>query len=351
MPYSNEQKANMVLALGAAGGDKRKAAKVYRKWHCGGRPSGNTIMRNYLTLKETGSFAKTRHRKGTISEEAQTDILAFVAANPHASVRDVTAEVGTSKSSVSRILRKAVMHPYHLQLLQKLEGMDLQRRLDFANWILLKTDEIPDFVDKVLWTDEAHFSRNAQVNIHNAHYWSDTNPHWVAQSKHQYQWSFSVWCGIFDGRIIEPVFIDHTLNAQRYLNDVLRGPVEDFLCNLPLGHLVATWFQHDGAPAHSSSLARAWLDGAFKGQWVGRHGPVAWPARSPDLTPLDFFLWGYVKDRVYRIPTTTPQALKAEIEKVCREIPASVVRKATANVLKRCQCCIVAEGDLFEHIL
>jgi hypothetical protein len=31
------------------------------------------------------------------------------------------------------------------------------------------------------------------------------------------------------------------------------------------------------------------------------HGPIARPPRSPDLTPLDFFLWGYVKNTVYQV--------------------------------------------------
>jgi hypothetical protein len=45
-------------------------------------------------------------------------------------------------------------------------------------------------------------------------------------------------------------------------------------------------FQQDGAPPHP-------------GRWIGRAAPLPWPPRSPDLTPLDFFLWGFVKDRVY----------------------------------------------------
>ncbi|CAD0200597.1 unnamed protein product [Chrysodeixis includens] len=34
-------------------------------------------------------------------------------------------------------------------------------------------------------------------------------------------------------------------------------------------------------------------------QWIGRFGPVRWPPRSPDLTPMDFFLWGFVKGEVH----------------------------------------------------
>ena len=38
----------------------------------------------------------------------------------------------------------------------------------------------------------------------------------------------------------------------------------------------------------------------FPERWIGRDGPIPWPPRFPDITPLDFFLRGYVKDIVYR---------------------------------------------------
>jgi len=51
---------------------------------------------------------------------------------------------------------------------------------------------------------------------------------------------------------------------------------------------------------------RAFLNNVFRARWIGRRGEIEWPARSPDLTPLDYFLWDYLKDRVYRTkPTRT----------------------------------------------
>ena len=35
------------------------------------------------------------------------------------------------------------------------------------------------------------------------------------------------------------------------------------------------------------------------GSWIGQDEPIPWPPRSPDITPQDFFLWGYVKDSAY----------------------------------------------------
>jgi hypothetical protein len=57
-------------------------------------------------------------------------------------------------------------------------------------------------------------------------------------------------------------------------------------------------FEQDGAPPHFHRNVTTFLDETFPGRWVGRRGPTAWPPRSPDLTPLDFFAWGCIKDVV-----------------------------------------------------
>ena len=48
-----------------------------------------------------------------------------------------------------------------------------------------------------------------------------------------------------------------------------------------------------------SRVARQFLNQHFANKWIGRGGPIAWPARSPDLNPLDFHLWRHLKSIVY----------------------------------------------------
>jgi hypothetical protein len=72
-------------------------------------------------------------------------------------------------------------------------------------------------------------------------------------------------------------------------------------------------FEQDGAPPHWARIDREFLDMHFPGRWVGRAGPIPWPPRSPDTTPLDFFLCGYVKDIVYKTPVTSLDELKLRI--------------------------------------
>ena len=57
----------------------------------------------------------------------------------------------------------------------------------------------------------------------------------------------------------------------------------------------------------------------FEEREIGRYGKIHWPARSPDLTPMDFFVWGWVKDQVYRQPVDSLDELKVRIAQTgCR---------------------------------
>uniref|UniRef100_A0A2C9L5J0 Tc1-like transposase DDE domain-containing protein n=1 Tax=Biomphalaria glabrata TaxID=6526 RepID=A0A2C9L5J0_BIOGL len=102
------------------------------------------------------------------------------------------------------------------------------------------------------------------------------------------------------------------------------------------------YFQQDGAPPHYHRDVRAYLDHNVPGQWIGRRGPIEFPARSPDLTPLDFFLWGTVKDVVYKRKLRHLDTLWNEIQAVCAEISVDTLVRCTESVLTRTQQCIDA---------
>jgi len=68
-------------------------------------------------------------------------------------------------------------------------------------------------------------------------------------------------------------------------------------------------------------------------RWIGRRGPKdlalhSWSPRSPDMTPCDFFLWGYVKERVYVPPLT------ADLDELTNRITAAV-KSLTEDTLRR----------------
>lgn len=343
----------MVIACVEMNGNFRLAARLYAARHpdCAA-PAHSTVSYVYNLFLSTGSVRRQRRKKRHVFDEYfEICILAYVRAHPEAGIRGIAQASGSRKSSVWNVLRKHKLHPFHVSLHQGLNEADFQKRLEFCNWALIQKDQDPDFFTKVLWTDEAQFCRNGNINVHNAHYWSDVNPHWLRQHNHQVRWTVNVWCGIFGDRIVGPCFLEDTLTAQSYTENILHGAVSDLACDLPLRALQGMWFQHDGAPAHFSSRARRWLDDSFPDQWIGRGGPMFWPPRSPDLTPLDFFLWGHVKNEVYATEPQDVADLKRRIIAACGSLHPQVLKRVVRSMEERFMACVSVEGRHFEHFL
>jgi len=72
-------------------------------------------------------------------------------------------------------------------------------------------------------------------------------------------------------------------------------------------------FQQDGAPPHWDSDVRRFLDTTYPNRWIGRDGLTPWPPQWPDSTPLDFFLLGYFKVKVFSTPAKDITNWKARI--------------------------------------
>lgn len=111
------------------------------------------------------------------------------------------------------------------------------------------------------------------------------------------------------------------------------------------------WFQQDGAPAHYAQQVRHFLDLHFYGQWIGRGSTIEWPPRSPDLTPLDFFLWGHLKRTVYINRPNTLSELKASIVDSISAISKETLQKVQESCLKRMLMCKQQGGGHFEQLL
>ena len=111
-------------------------------------------------------------------------------------------------------------------------------------------------------------------------------------------------------------------------------------------------FQQDGAPPHTSNATLSWLKTQFGDRVISRRADFEWPAYSPDLNPADFFLWGYLKDRVYSdpIPRDIDQ-LKENIRKEARKINKDLVIRAIDNMLPRTQNLLSRKGAWFEKLL
>ena len=109
------------------------------------------------------------------------------------------------------------------------------------------------------------------------------------ESNLQLHFSVNVWCAVLDDQLIGPFILESRLTGEAYLR-FLQEELPRLLEDVPLNKRGCMYFQHDGAP-HLSREVRTSLNYCFPGQWIGCGGPHNWPARSPDLNPLDYCVW------------------------------------------------------------
>ncbi|GFU68138.1 uncharacterized protein TNCV_248021 [Trichonephila clavipes] len=177
---------------------------------------------------------------------------------------------------------------------------DHQARRRFVEWAQNEIAVVPDFHKRILFSDEAHFWLNSYVNKKNCRIWSEANPQVYVQTPLHPE-TLTVWCVVWAGGIIGPYFFKNneghnvTVNVDRYTAMITNC----FIPELNNHDVQELWFQQDGATFHTVRATIDLLKDTFGDRLISRFGPVNWPPRSCDLTPLDYFLWDYVKSLVY----------------------------------------------------
>ena len=76
-----------------------------------------------------------------------------------------------------------------------------------------------------------------------------------------------------------------------------------------------------------------------------------WPPNSPNLNPSDYFLWGYLKDRVYENNPQTTEVLKDNIRIEIRQIPQEMLNRFVDNFNVRVAAVIQQWGAWIEHTI
>ena len=75
---------------------------------------------------------------------------------------------------------------------------------------------------------------------------------------------------------------------------------------------------------------------------MSRNSEISWPSRSPDLTPPDYILWGYQKERVYINKPHTIQQLEG-----CSQLLSAVME----NAVERARLCEAENGGHLSCII
>lgn len=330
------------------------------------RHPDNPITRKAVTsliikFERTGSVLDEK-RSGRPSTDNLTEVgvLAEFSTNPQQSAREVARNHNLPRWSVFKVLKVHHFHPYKIKLVQELSEDDFDRRIEFCEILTnrLESREMSSF--NILFTDEASFALNGEVNRHNSRYWAKENPHWYREAHTQHPQRLNIWVGIIGNFIIGPFVINGNLNGMLY-NDMLNNQIIPALNNLvetaitpegaPIFNREMIYFQQDGAPPHFALDVRNTLDAEFPDHWIGRRGSVEWPARSPDLNPLDFFLWGHLKSVIYTTQPRSLEELQDRIVTEVRRLNITTFENVRNAFEQRLYYCMEANGQQFEYLL
>lgn len=311
-------------------------------------PPRQTLIDWKNKLLETGSLVQRQsgqgRRRTASGEEKSQRVLESIERDNSTSTRRLSAELNMSKSSVHRILQENQMHPYKPLYSQDLYDGDDDRRRQFSEIMNIRFQNDPAFLRKLTFSDECVFHLHGSVNKHNIHYWASQNPQFRITNPGQTS-ALTVWVCISFSGIVAVDISRQTMNGDRYCLILQEKVIPYFKRH---NHML---FQQDGAPPHYCVNARQILNENIPQQWIGRRGHIEWPARSPDLTVCDFWLWAYLRDRVYQPAGVTFRSvteLENRIHQELNAIPLRMFRDAFRNFQKRCQLCIDVDGNHFE---
>lgn len=357
MGYSNAEMADMHFVYGLSNGNSLEACRRYAEMFPDRVAPHHTLFaRLHQRLRESGTFNHRKHdcgrQRDVRTPALEEAVLNLIDEQADISTRKIALQLHVNHVTVFAILKEQLLYPYHIQRVQALLPRDFPNRLAFSIWMLEMIGQNAEFLQHILFTDEANFSRDAIINYHNNHIWAEENPHAIVEAHHQEQFSLNVWVGIIGNHLIGPHFLPPRLNGDTY-SQFLREELPGLLDEVPLDVRRAMWFMHDGAPPHFSLGTRQVLNERYPNRWIGRGGPQNWPARSPDLNPLDFSTWGHLKTLVYTTPVEDLVDLRNRIIFSCRVIQDSpdIFGRIRRSMHRRLDSCAMAEGGHFAHLL
>lgn len=372
---TTEQRARLIELFYEHGRSGPATVNAYRRIYGrvegrrgGGICTAKTVLKTVAKFRRHHSVAdapragRPKRSEDEVGEvEMAMNEIAAGTSDGQSSVRAISAITGIPRSSVHSIMRKDLqMFPYKIQMTQVLLPGDPPKRYEFCQDFLAQAQMDGNFLDSILFSDEAIISLNGHVNRQNFRIWSRENPHRVRERPlHPKQ--INMWMGFTSTFMIGPYFYGEydeegelkpfNVNSQSYLRMITDYVVPALQQHGFLGRAI---IQQDGAPAHTAGIVREYLENQFGPERVISLGfPRIWPPRSPDLAPCDYYLWGHLKDLVYG---TLPQP--QTMEELCnlatrcsRQITQDQLRGAVNKLLFRAQKCLDNGGGHFEHEL
>lgn len=284
--------------------------------------------------------------------ETNEAVEAYFTNNPTASQREAARDLNITLYAVQRTLKKSLhWYPYRPKRVTVLSAEHERKRKDASNFLRLKPDA---WFDNIIFSDEKWWFRRMAPNRQNDRVYAPKgmDPHETVECREQGGEKIMCWAGCVDGKVLQIRWMidgnnDHiSMTGPVYAEEIIRPVWQEV--RREAGHY---YWQQDGARAHTTNANLELLQQLFPDRVISDRLETAWPPRSPDLTPIDFWFWPRVEAVVRRQNPETLEDLMAAVEAVAHDLDPDEIRRSCRSVKRRAQACWEADGGHFDFAL
>lgn len=319
----------------------------YRAQYGKSPPTRPCIYAWYKKFSETGCLcpnkSPTLGRPG-VSEETAEKVRNAFAASPDMSTRRASRELGVPPATIHKIMRSSSHREPRLRryryLVSTPEPDDQDRRLHFVSEIPSQSDS---WLDNVIFSGEMNFYLSGEVSRKDLCIFGSDKSQDLTEDDADTQ-KVKLFCAISKNKVYGPYFL--SLESDYFYQRLLE---ESLLPQLDRDDVADTMMLQVDIPlSQFNDTLRHLLDTRLPEHCIG---PVsdslpAWPSRSPELSPLDFFLWGFVHDYVYDAgPPASIAELRHRIARALSSVPSTLLAQAWDRLYAQVEACRQSQGD------
>lgn len=270
----------------------------------GRKPATSTIQALYRKFETTGSIQNRKRtekpRKKTlyyleILEECCDKVMTQNEMVDHFAKHNV--KIG--RRWISKLHKKSHIRSYVVKRMLHLTDDNLAAREKFSEWAMAQLKDDPDFLYRVIFTDEAAFPLYNDITKTGKKYYGRSAPNFGHPHKH-----FSPKLHVFVALNIMygVIFYEFFITDEGKLTTISGPNYEALMHNFKLAtrkiNLNELWWMQDGASPHIYGPAKKIIKELFDTRIIGRGFDNVWPSKSPDLNCLDYFFWGRLRKLV-----------------------------------------------------
>jgi hypothetical protein len=358
-PLTKEQKTRIVEWFLQTNSIVTVQRRFKNQYKCKEAPARNTLKTLVEQFRANGNVAGKKRgwsKPRVRTPDTVETIHASVASSPtRKSVGQLAAENEVLPSTAWSILRTNLrMHPYKIHVFQFLTTVCREKRTSFAEEFGDHLQQNPHTLEHIWFSDEAYFHFTGDINRQNVRFWVAQHSHQIHESTLHAQKALA-WRAVFAQALNGPFIFEDYVTGKNYamMLDSLLLPQ----MRRRQGCLHGQWFKQDGARPHTTPEVLEFLHSKFQHTIMSSHFPqqfqcgFSWPPCSPDLNPYDYFLWGYLKGKVFGSAPRSLPKLKKRIKESCAQVTRGMLTRVVQNFVLLLQAVRDFQEVHIEHVI